>query len=203
VAEQGLEQNDRFRIEQLVKPVVNLYRISPQPGGEATALPPVLFARQKRMAFREDIRFFTDETEAEEVFRIKARSVIDVGGRYDVDDAAGQTIGVLEHQFRKSLLRTSWRVLSPADEELAVAQEKHQLLALLRRVVDFVPYGEFVPIPYDFLIHSGDRELGHFTRKFLGLRDTYTLDLAGDQEKRIDRRLGIALAIGLDALQNR
>jgi uncharacterized protein YxjI len=137
------------------------------------------------------------------VFRIKARSVIDVGGRYDVHDAAGQTIGVLEHQFRKSLLRTSWRVLSPADEELAVAQEKHQLLALLRRVVDFVPYGEFVPIPYDFLIHSGDRELGHFTRKFLGLRDTYTLDLAGDQEKRIDRRLGIALAIGLDALQNR
>jgi uncharacterized protein YxjI len=203
VAEQGLEQYDRFRIEQLVKPVVNLYRISPQPGGEATALPPVLFARQKRMAFREDIRFFTDETEAEEVFRIKARSVIDVGGRYDVHDAAGQTIGVLEHQFRKSLLRTSWRVLSPADEELAVAQEKHQLLALLRRVVDFVPYGEFVPIPYDFLIHSGDRELGHFTRKFLGLRDTYTLDLAGDQEKRIDRRLGIALAIGLDALQNR
>ena len=203
MAQQGLEQYDRFRIEQLVKPVVNLYRISPQPGGEATALRPVLFARQKRMAFREDIRFFTDETEAEEVFRIKARSVIDVGGRYDVHDAAGQTIGVLEHQFRKSLLRTSWRVLSPADEELAVAQEKHQLLALLRRVVDFVPYGEFVPIPYDFLIHSGDRELGHFTRKFLGLRDTYTLDLAGDQEKRIDRRLGIALAIGLDALQNR
>ena len=203
MAQQGLEQYDRFRIEQLVKPVVNLYRISPQPGGEATALPPVLFARQKRMAFREDIRFFTDETEAEEVFRIKARSVIDVGGRYDVHDAAGQTIGVLEHQFRKSLLRTSWRVLSPADEELAVAQEKHQLLALLRRVVDFVPYDEFVPIPYDFLIHSGDRELGHFTRKFLGLRDTYTLDLAGDQEKRIDRRLGIALAIGLDALQNR
>ena len=203
MAQQGLEQYDRFRIEQLVKPVVNLYRISPQPGGEATALPPVLFARQKRMAFREDIRFFTDESESQEVFRIKARSVIDVGGRYDVHDAAGQTIGVLEHQFRKSLLRTSWRVLSPADEELAVAQEKHQLLALLRRVVDFVPYGEFVPIPYDFLIHSGDRELGHFTRKFLGLRDTYTLDLAGDQEKRIDRRLGIALAIGLDALQNR
>ena len=203
MAEQGLEQYGRFRIEQLVKPVVNLYRISPQPGGEATALPPVLFARQKRMAFREDIRFFTDETEAEEVFRIKARSVIDVGGRYDVHDAAGQTIGVLEHQFRKSLLRTHWRVLTPADEELAVAQEKHQLLALLRRIVDFIPYGELVPIPYDFLIHEGDREIGHFTRKFLGLRDTYTLDLLGDQERRIDRRLGIALAIGLDALQNR
>jgi hypothetical protein len=202
VAEQGLEQYDRFLIEQVVKPVVNLYRISPRPGGEHAALPPVLFARQKRMAFREDIRFFADERETQELFRIKARSVIDVGGRYDVH-AAGQSIGVLEHRFGKSLLRTTWRVLSPADEELAVAQEKHQLLGLLRRVVDFVPYGELVPIPYDFLIHSGERKLGHFTRKFLSFRDTYTLDLSGDQEKRIDRRLGIALAIGLDALQNR
>jgi uncharacterized protein YxjI len=70
-------------------------------------------------------------------------------------------------------------------------------------VVDFVPYGEWVPIPYDFLIHAGDRELGHVTRKFLAMRDTYTLDLSGDQEKRVDRRIGIALAIGLDALQNR
>jgi hypothetical protein len=115
----------------------------------------------------------------------------------------GQQIGVLEHQFRKSLVRTSWRILSPADEELAVAQEKNAALAIARRVVDFVPYGEWVPIPYDFLIHAGDRELGHFTRKFLAMRDTYTLDLSGDQEKRVDRRLGIALAIGLDALQNR
>jgi uncharacterized protein YxjI len=196
-------QYDRYLIEQLVRPIVNLYRVTPLAVGETPAGPPVAFARQKRMAFREDIRFFADEGESQEVFRIKARRVIDVGGRYDVHDAAGQPIGVLEHRFGKSLLRTTWRILSTTDEELAVAQEKNQLLAILRRVVDFVPYGELVPIPYDFVIHSGERELGHFTRKFLAFRDTYTLDLSGDQEKRIDRRLGIALGIGLDALQNR
>ena len=65
------------------------------------------------------------------------------------------------------------------------------------------PTGSGVPIPYDFHLRAGDRELGHFTRKFLALRDTYTLDLSADQERRVDRRLGIALAIGLDALQNR
>ncbi len=202
MTEQAFEY-DRYLIEQLVRPIVNLYRVTPLAGGEIPAGPPVAFARQKRMAFREDIRFFTDESETQEVFRIKARSVIDVGGRYDVRDAGGQPIGVLEHQFGKSLLRTTWRILSPADEELAVAQEKNQLLSILRRVIDFVPYGEFLPIPYDFLIYSGDRELGHFTRKFMSLRDVYTLDLSGDHEKRIDRRIGIALGIGLDALQNR
>jgi uncharacterized protein YxjI len=203
VTDEQIQQHDRFLIEQLVRPIVNLYRITPLAVGETPAGGPVAFVRQKRMAFREDIRFFADESENQELFRIKARRVIDIGGRYDVHDTAGQPIGVLEHQFRKSLLRSTWRILSPADEELAVAQEKSALLAIARRVVDFLPYGEWVPIPYDFVIHAGERELGHFTRKLLSVRDRYTLDLSGDQENRLDRRLGIALAIGLDALQNR
>ena len=198
-----LQQHDRFLIEQLVRPIVNLYRITPLASGETPASGPVAFVRQKRMAFREDIRFFADEGETQELFRIKARRVIDIGGRYDVHDAAGQPIGVLEHQFRKSLLRSTWRILSPSDEELAVAKEKNAFLAVARRVVDFLPYGEWVPIPYDFVIHAGERELGHFTRKFLSVRDRYTLDLSGDTDKRVDRRHGIALGIGLDALQNR
>ena len=203
MTDEALRQHDRFLIEQLVRPVVNLYRITPLAAGETPAGGPVAFVRQKRMAFREDIRFFADESEANELFRIKARRVIDIGGRYDVHDAAGRPIGVLEHHFRKSLLRSTWRVLAPGDEELAVAQERNAVLAIARRVVDFVPYGEWVPIPYDFVIHSGERELGHFTRKFLSLRDTYTLDVANDTEGRLDRRLAIALGIGLDALQNR
>jgi len=201
--ESDLQQYDRFLIEQLIRPIVNLYRITPLAAGEAPAGPPVAFVRQKKMAFREDIRFFTDESETEELFRIKARRVIDIGGRYDVHDATGQPIGVLEHQFRKSLLRSTWRILSPADEELAVAQEKNQVLAILRRVVDFAPYGGWIPIPYDFVLRAGEGDLGHFTRKFLAFRDTYTLDLSGDHERQLDRRLGIALGIGLDALQNR
>jgi hypothetical protein len=35
------------------------------------------------------------------------------------------------------------------------------------------------------------------------LRDRYVVDIGGDHEKRVDRRLVIALAIGLDAFQNR
>jgi uncharacterized protein YxjI len=196
-------QYDRFLIEQLVRPVVNLYRVTPLAVGETPAAPPVAFVRQKRLAFKEDIRFFSGEEEAEELFRIKARRVIDVGGRYDVVDPVGAPIGVLEHHFRKSLLRSTWRILTPVDEELAVAQERNQALAILRRVIDFVPWGEWVPIPYDFVLRDGERELGHFTRRFLSLRDVYTLDLSGDTEKRVDRRLAIALGIGLDALQNR
>jgi uncharacterized protein YxjI len=196
--------HDRFLIDQLVRPIVNLYRVTPLGAGETPAGPPVAFVRQKRMAIREDIRFFADDSEQEELFRIKARSVLDIGGsRYDVVASDGAPIGRLEHVFKQSLLRSTWRIVGADEREVAVAREKSQALAIARRLVDFVPYGEWVPIPYDFVIADGDRELGHFTRKFLSVRDRYVLELGGDTDRRVDRRLSIALGIALDALQNR
>jgi hypothetical protein len=92
---------DRFEIEQLIRPMVNLYRISSHGS-------PVAFVRQKRMAIKEDIRFFRDENETEELFRIKARSLMELGGRYDVTTPSGEKIGVLGKVFGKSLLRSTW-----------------------------------------------------------------------------------------------
>src|SRR5437667_7149151 len=103
--------HDRFLVDQLVRPMINLYRITPLAAGEVPAGGPVAYVRQKRMAIKEDIRFFADEDETEELFRIKARSMFDIGGaRYDVTDAGGTPIGVLEHVFRKSIFRSTWKV---------------------------------------------------------------------------------------------
>jgi uncharacterized protein YxjI len=154
------------------------------------------------MAIKEDIRFFADESESQELFRLKARSILDTGGsRYDVTDSMGQSIGVLHHVLRKSLFRSTWEI-SGANGTVATAHERSLPMAIARRVVDFVPYGEWVPIPYNFDILLDDTVIGHLNRKFQ-LRDTYVLDLTADHERKLDRRLGIALAIGLDALQNR
>jgi hypothetical protein len=155
------------------------------------------------MALREDLRFFADESETRELFRIKARSVVEIGGRYDVTDTAGARIGVLEKVFGKSLLRSTWRILDAEEQELAVAQERSLPMAIARRAIDFVPdVGGLIPIPYNFDFLAAGAPIGRMDRKFQ-LRDRYVLDLAGDTERRVDRRLAIALAIGLDALQNR
>ena len=192
----------RFLVDQLVRPIANLYRITPLAVGETPAGGPIAFVRQKKLAVREDIRFYADEEESRELFRIKARSMFDVGGaRYDVV-AGEQRIGVLEHVFGKSLLRTTWRIRDGDDREVALAQERSVPAAIARRVIDFVPYGEWVPIPYNFDLLIDDRVVGHMNRK-LQLRDRYILDVSGDQESRLDRRVALALAVGLDALQNR
>jgi hypothetical protein len=193
---------DRYLVDQLVRPVANLYRVTPLAAGETPAGPPVAYVRQKRMAIKEDIRFYADEAETNELFRIKARSVFDIGGaRYDVF-AGDEKLGVLEHQFKASLLRSTWRVRGADDAELLIGRERSMPLAVARRLLDFAPYGEWVPIPYNFDFLMDGRVVGTMNRKFQ-LRDRYVLDLTGDTERRVDRRLAIARAIGLDTLQNR
>jgi uncharacterized protein YxjI len=196
-------QYDRFLVDQLVRPIANLYRVTPLAAGEAPAGPPVAYVRQKRLAIKEDIRFYADEGETQELFRIAARSVLDIGGsRYDVL-ADGERIGFLWHKLKESLVRSTWHVGGPDEEEVAIARERSLAGAVLRRVVDFVPdVGGWIPIPYNFEFLVGGQVVGGMDRKFK-LRDQYVLDLAGDTDRKIDRRVAIALAIALDALQNR
>jgi uncharacterized protein YxjI len=186
---------DRFVIDQLIKPMVNLYRISAGPT-------PIAFVRQKRMAIKEDIRFYADESETRELWRIKARSMMEISARYDVTTPEGETIGVLGKVFGKSLLRSTWQILDSAEQALAVATERSMSIAVLRRLIEVVPYGDFVPIPFHFTIDAGARHIGDLNRR-LGFRDTYDLDVSGDVERAIDRRLAVSLGIALDALQSR
>jgi hypothetical protein len=186
--------HDGFRLDQLIRPVANLYKVSAlAPGDEAGA--PVAFVRQKKLAIREDLRFFADESESEELFRVKARQVVDVGGRYDVTTPAGERIGVLQRRFAQTLLRTTWAILDADEGALAEVTESSTARAVLRRVVD-------VPLLYHFSIVVDGRQVGEVRRVFT-LRDRYVMTLGGDIDRRIDRRMAVALLVVLDALQAR
>ena len=196
-------EHDRFLVDQLVRPIANLYRVTPLAAGETPAGGPIAFVRQKKLKIKEDIRFYADESESQELFRIQARTWLDTGGsRYDVL-VGDERIGTLEHVFGKSLLRSTWRVRDAQEQEVAIARERSQVAAIARRAIDFVPdFGGLIPIPYNFDILVDDRVVGAMNRKFQ-LRDRYVLDLSGDHERKLDRRVAVALAVGLDTLQNR
>jgi hypothetical protein len=195
-------EQDAFFVDQLIRPIANLYRISTLGSDGASPGEPVAFVRQKKLAIREDIRFFADDREQEELFRINARQIFEVGGRYDVTTPAGERIGILEKVFGISLVRSTWKVLDPHEQQIALAQEKSVPVAVLRRLIDFVPYGELVPLVFQFTIQMDGREIGEL-RGPVAPRDRYTLTLRGDPDRRLDRRVAIALAVALDALQSR
>jgi hypothetical protein len=119
-----------------------------------------------------------------------------------VTTPGGERLGTVEKVFGISLLRSTWRIYDAGEQQVALAQERSMPVAILRRAIDFVPYGELIPILFQFTITMDGREVGELRRP-IGLRDRYILKLAGDPDRRLDRRVAVALAIALDAFQSR
>ena len=193
-------QHDHFVLRQRFAPVINRYEFSLADGE-----PPFCFVEQKRFTFKEDIRFYTDESKSTELLRIKARQRFDPRATYDVTGADGHKIGEIRKVFGTSLLRSTYAINS--NDGTVTAQEQNPVVALFRRLVQFIPYvGDFadwLPIAYDFEFRRGEQVLGHNRRRRWQWRDVYDLDFTLDPQKTIDRRLVLAAAVGMDALQAR
>ena len=200
-------EHDVFVLRQKVKLVINQYEFFlPGPNQDVDG-ERVCFVEQKRFKFKEDIRFFVDESKTQELLRIKARQRFDPRATYDITDENGAKIGEIQKVFGASLLRSTFRVNDASGNELMTSTEKSLGVAVGRRAVGFIPYVEnvadWLPIPYHFVMRRGDQVLGENRRQIGKLRDVYTIDMTPDSPRTVDRRLVLALAVGQDALQAR
>ncbi len=199
-----LASADRILVQQVFRPIGNEYRISIPASGSSEEGRPLLHVRQKRMAIKEDIRFRFGPDRDDYAFMIKAKSVFEFRGRYDVTDADGQPIGFLAKSFAKSLLSSHWTVQDAAGTPLLEGEESNFVVALLRRFGGYIPYVGFLLeyLPFHFKLEKDGQEVGSYNRVFGKLRDRYVLEV-GPGAAAVDRRLLVAFAVGLDALQDR
>ncbi|WP_410787405.1 hypothetical protein [Kribbella sp. C-35] len=189
-----------FSMKQRVTLMANKYElIATNPDGTDGAL--LAFAQQKRMAFKEQVTFYTDDTKTQPVFSFKARSVVDLGSGYDVFDADGQPIGSFKKEFAKSLLRSSWQLAN--GEVHAYGTERNPTIAVVRRVWEFVPFIGEIPLPFifhfDFTEDGSGKPVLSVERK-MSVRDRYRITV---QDERLDFRVAAAMTVALDALQSR
>jgi uncharacterized protein YxjI len=200
----AIESSDRFLIQQVFRPIGNEYRISVAAPGSTEEGEPLLYVKQKKMKIKEDIRFRLSPDDPGHLFMIKSKSVFEVRGRHEVLDAEGQAIGLLEKDFTKSLLRSHWHVRDAAGTELFEAHEASWPIAIVRRVADMA--GDIASLlsflPFNFVFVREGEQVGTYRRVMGKLRDRYVMEL-GQGLEGVDRRLVLAFAIGLDALQDR
>ena len=182
----------RLFIRQKITMMVNRYVVhAAQPDG--TEGPIVAFAEQKRMAFKEQVTLFTDESRRHVLAVFKARKVIDLSSEYDVTGAAGEPIGYFRKDFRASLLRSTWH-LRQSGLPTMVGSERNAMVAVLRR---FVEQLSWMPYHFDFGVGA---QIAFSVERRRTIRDMYIVDI---HAPRIDRRLVVAMAVALDALQAR
>jgi uncharacterized protein YxjI len=200
----AIEASDRFLIQQVFKPIANEYRISfPDPGSTEEG-EPLLYVKQKKLKIKEDIRFRLSPEDGRHLFMIKSKTVFEFRGRHEVLDELDQPIGLLEKVFGLSLLRSHWRVRDTEGNELLEAHEASWILALIRRFADFGPdwLSLLTWLPFNFVLKRNGEQVGTYKRVLGKLRDRYVMEL-DEGAKGVDRRLLLAFAVALDALQDR
>lgn len=170
----------------------------------------VAFAQQKRLAFKERVSFYGDEQKSQVEFTFRAEKVLDVHGKYLVEDSHGTLLGSFQKLFKASLINSTWHVLTAEDEPVLVVRESSQLLAVMRRVGGFIPIlGDIIEIltvllRYHFVISRFDTNEAVGTYKKTTLfRDHYLLSLTDEAVEAADWRVFAGLGVGLDALQSR
>jgi uncharacterized protein YxjI len=194
-----LQDADRFALTQKISLMVNRYEIHAVDGdGKPSGL--IGVAQQKRMAFKEQVTFYSDESRTTAVFSFKARQRVDLGATYDVLDAGGNPIGSFRKNFGSSLLRSTWHLDAPGVQ--AVGTERSAGVALARRAWEFLPVVNNLPSPFlfhfDFVDEGGQVVMSSVRRR--ALRDRYDVTVPG---ARLDGRVAAAMAVALDALQSR
>ena len=157
------------------------------------------YSKMKALKLKEDIRLYTDENMTTELLTIKARQIIDLGATYDVVDPSRGKVGALRRKALKSIIRDEWAILDTGDREIGLIQEDSTGLAVIRRLVDMASL--FLPQKYSVSI--GGMEVATFQQNFNPFVYKLVCDLSGDAANRFDRRLALASAILLAAIEGK
>ena len=155
------------------------------------------YSKMKAFKLKEDLRIYSGEDMQEELLTIQARSILDFGATYDVTDATtGERVGALRRKALSSILRDTWLVLDVNEQEVGKVEEDSMLLALVRRFLTNL-------IPQTFSGTMGDVRVFTFRQHFNPFIQKIDLDFSVDTQRRLDRRLGIAAAVLLCAIEGR
>ena len=155
------------------------------------------YSKLKAFKLKEDIRLYTGEDMQTEILVIRARQILDISATYDViDPSTNEVVGALRRKGIKSILKDEWIFLDSSDREIGLIKEDSVALALVRRfLINLVPQ-KFVAEMDGMPVCTLKQHFNPFILKL-------AIDFSQDFGKKLDRRLGIAAAVLLCAIEGR
>lgn len=154
------------------------------------------FSKQAAFKLREDIRVFADEAMSQPLLTIRARQIVDFSAAYDVvDPTENRKVGAARRKGFSSILRDSWELLDERDHPIATVREDSGGMAFVRRFLT-----NLVPQSYDVKDAAG-KKYAQFSQRFNPF--VYKLDVTLDSGCPLDRRLVLAAAVLVSAIEGR
>lgn len=98
----------------------------------------VLYIRMKALKFKEDVRVFTDDTKANELYQIGADRVIDFSAKYNFSNGQ-QGLGSVKRKGVRSLFRAEYLVSDPMENHTHTINEDSVVVRMLDTILNQIP----------------------------------------------------------------
>ena len=159
-----------------------------------------LYTDQRRFRLKEDLRVYGDEAKSEELLRINTQSIFDISGAYDVTDSrSSERAGTLQRRGLASFMRDQWDLLDAEGNPLGELKEDSMVKALVRRFIEAAA----LVMPQRYHLEVGGRTVATLRQRLNPIIFKLDVDFSADTERLLDRRLGLAAAILLNAIEGR
>ncbi len=134
---------------------------------------------------------FRDEGQTDRRLTIKARTISDFSGGYDIVDATtGEAVGGAKRKGLKSLFKDEWEVLDPDGTSVGTVEETGGVMIFVRRLFKF--------LPQTYEVRLGGEVAGTMKQRFNPFQLVYDVDFGGGG---LDPRLGVGLVVLLLAIE--
>ncbi len=157
----------------------------------------VFYSKLKAFKLREDIRLYTGEDMQNEVLAVKARQILDFSAAYDVfDSTSGMKVGTLKRRGFKSMFKDEWIIMDADEREIGTIKEDSLIFALIRRFILAI-------FPQTFTGEINGQQVCEFRQNFNPFVTKINVDFTPDHAGALDKRLGLAAAILLCAIEGK
>jgi len=160
-----------------------------------------LFAVGIPLSAKRHVTFYRDGSKRDRLIEVlQDKKWQPITATYTVRDFRGKPLARFAKNILYNLIRKRWYIYGPDGRLQFVAKEDSVILSLLRRLLGPL----FGLLRTNFVILRPDSEdvIGEFKRKFTIL-DRYVLDMSGDPQRLMDRRVALALGVMLDTGERR
>jgi hypothetical protein len=140
------------------------------------------YVKQKLFKFKEHVEVFTDETQREVMFNIRANKWLDFNTSYSFEKPDGSSIGRVARKGWRSLWKASYELYDERDQQDLLIQEKNAWVKVFDALLCEVPLMQFfsgyffnpsytVKRPDGTLVATFKKDASFFGRKFSLLQE--------------------------------
>ena len=175
---QGPWYQNNYKIRKKVLTIGNKYWIEDASGNL------VGFCKQKILKLKEDIRIYSDESMANQIFKIQQEQIFDAWGTFVITDSQrASVLGYIKRGFLSDFGRDAWEIQDINRQPIGRIFEQSLGRALARK---YLPGGALVP--EQMTVELNGREIAKINQDFKIIGDIWNMNIL-DVPPDFDRRV--------------